>query len=45
MEYRHGDRKQMTLFPQSIDEYIPKEAPVKGVILKVEFEQMIFVFL
>jgi len=30
MAYRHGDRKQKTLFPQSIDEYIPQEAPVRA---------------
>jgi len=30
MAYRYGDRKQKTLFPQSIDEYIPQEAPVRA---------------
>ena len=30
MAYRYGDRKQRILFPQSIDEYIPKEAPVRA---------------
>jgi len=30
MAYRYGDRKQKTLFPQSIDEYIPKDAPVRA---------------
>jgi len=30
MAYRYGDRKQRTLFPQSIDEYIPQEAPVRA---------------
>ena len=30
MAYRHGDRKQRALFPQSIDEYIPKDAPVRA---------------
>ncbi len=29
MAYRYGDRKQKTLFPQSIDEYIPQNAPVR----------------
>jgi transposase len=29
MAYRYGDRKQRTLFPQSIDEYIPQDAPVR----------------
>jgi transposase len=30
MAYRDGDRKQKMLFPQSIDEYIPQEAPVRA---------------
>ena len=30
MAYRYGDRKQKTLFPQSIDEYIPADAPVRA---------------
>ena len=30
MAYRYGDRKQKTLFPQSIDEYIPHDAPVRA---------------
>ncbi len=30
MAYRYGDRKQKTLFPQSIDEYIPLDAPVRA---------------
>jgi transposase len=30
MAYRYGDRKQETLFPQSIDEYIPEDAPVRA---------------
>ena len=30
MAYRYGDRKQRILFPQSIDEYIPNEAPVRA---------------
>ncbi len=30
MAYRYGDRKQRTLFPQSIDEYIPQNAPVRA---------------
>ena len=29
MAYRYGDRYQKTLFPQSIDEYIPQDAPVR----------------
>ncbi len=30
MAYRYGDRKQKILFPQSIDEYIPQDAPVRA---------------
>jgi len=30
MAYRYGDRKQKMLFPQSIDEYIPKDAHVRA---------------
>ena len=30
MAYRYGDRKQKTFFPQSIDEYIPQDAPVRA---------------
>ena len=30
MAYRHGDRRQKILFPQSIDEYIPQDAPVRA---------------
>jgi len=30
MAYRYGYRKQKTLFPQSIDEYIPEDAPVRA---------------
>jgi len=30
MAYRYGDRSQKTLFPQSIDEYIPRDAPVRA---------------
>jgi transposase len=30
MAYRYGDRCQKTLFPQSIDEYIPNDAPVRA---------------
>ncbi len=30
MAYRYGDRKQKILFPQSIDEYIPEDAPVRA---------------
>jgi len=30
MAYRYGDRKQKTLFPQSVDEYVPQDAPVRA---------------
>jgi len=30
MAYRYGDRRQKTLFPQSIDEYIPQDSPVRA---------------
>jgi transposase len=30
MAYRYGDRRQKTLFPQSIDEYIAQDAPVRA---------------
>jgi transposase len=30
MAYRYGDRQQRTLFPQSIDEYIADDAPVRA---------------
>ena len=30
MAYRYGDRKQRMLFPQSVDEYIPADAPVRA---------------
>jgi hypothetical protein len=29
MAYRYGDRYQKTLFPQSIDEYVPNDGPKK----------------
>jgi len=28
MACRYGDRHQMGLFPQSIEEYVPEDAPV-----------------
>ncbi len=43
MAYRYGDRKQRILFPQSIDEYIPQDAPVRAYDVFVEalgFEQL-----
>jgi hypothetical protein len=30
MAYRYGDRQQRTLFPQSVDEYIRADAPVRA---------------
>jgi len=30
MAYRYGDRRQAMLFPQSINEYIPQDAPVRA---------------
>jgi transposase len=30
MAYRHGDRNQITFLPQSIDEYVTKEDPVRA---------------
>jgi len=43
MAYRHGDRRQKILFPQSIDEYIPQDAPVRAYDVFVDslnFEQL-----
>jgi transposase len=43
MAYRYGDRKQKILFPQSIDEYIPQEAPVRvydTFVDAVDFDQL-----
>src|SRR3989304_1546275 len=30
MAYRYGNRRQAMLFPQSIEEYVPQEAPVRA---------------
>ena len=30
MAYRYGDRHQRTFFPQSVDEYVPQDAPVRA---------------
>lgn len=30
MAYRYGERRQMILFPQSVDEYVPQDAPVRA---------------
>ena len=43
MAYRYGDRKQRTLFPQSIDEYIPEDAPVRAYdvfVDSLDFDQL-----
>lgn len=43
MAYRHGDRRQKILFPQSIDEYIPQDAPVRAYdvfVDSLDFEQL-----
>jgi transposase len=43
MAYRYGDREQKTLFPQSIDEYIPQDAPVRAYdafVDALQFEQL-----
>jgi transposase len=43
MAYRYGDRSQKMLFPQSIDEYIPQDAPVRvydAFVDALDFEQL-----
>jgi len=43
MAYRYGDRCQKTLFPQSIDEYIPNDAPVRAydvIIGSLDFNEL-----
>ena len=43
MAYRYGDRCQKTLFPQSIDEYIPGDAPVRAydvIIGSLDFDEL-----
>jgi transposase len=43
MAYRYGDRKQTILFPQSIDEYIPQDAPVRAYdtfVNALDFDQL-----
>jgi len=45
MAYRYGDRKQHTLFPQSIDEYVPPDASVRAydaIIGKMDMQSMGF---
>jgi len=47
MAYRHGDRTQRILFPQSIDEYIPQDSPVRAydaMIDKMDMQSMGFEF-
>ena len=43
MAYRYGDRCQQTLFPQSIDEYVPQNAPVRAydvIIGSIDFDKL-----
>ena len=43
MVYRYGDRCQQTLFPQSIDEYVPQNAPVRAydvIIGSIDFDKL-----
>ena len=43
MAYRYGDRQQKALFPQSIDEYISDDAPVRAYdafVDALDFEQL-----
>jgi hypothetical protein len=30
MAYRYGERRQQMLFPPSLEEYVPQEAPVRA---------------
>lgn len=43
MAYRYGDRRQNMLFPESIDEYVPQDAPVRAYdafVDSLDFEQL-----
>ena len=43
MAYRYGERNQAALFPQSIDEYIPNDAPVRAydvIIGSLDFDEL-----
>jgi transposase len=43
MAYRYGDRYQKTLFPESVDEYIPQDAPVRAydvIIESLDFDEL-----
>lgn len=43
MAYRYEDRCQKTLFPQSIDEYIPQDAPVRAydiIVGSLDFDEL-----
>ena len=43
MAYRYGDRYQKTFFPQSIDEYIPYDVPVRAydvIIDSLDFDEL-----
>ena len=43
MAYRNGDRHQRILFPQSLDEYVPQDAPVRAydaIIESLDFAEL-----
>ena len=43
MAYRYGNRLQETLFPPSIDQYVPKNAPVRSfnvIIHSLDFDEL-----
>ena len=43
MAYRYGNREQMTLFPQSIEEYVESDAPVRAYdafVESLDFEEL-----
>ncbi len=45
MAYRYGDRRQRVLFPESVDEYMPADSPVRAydaIIDAMELETMGF---
>ena len=43
MAYRYGKRKQMTMLPRSIDEYVDEKAPVRAydaIIGSLDFDKL-----
>ena len=45
MAYRYGDRKQRAMFPKSIEEYVPEDAPVRvydAFVESLDFETLGF---